>query len=67
MIRAILFAAVGYWISRQVYERYDKANRLEREQDIERKLIAWLTAEGWTTEEIKEATDEILGNHAREN
>jgi len=63
MIRAILFAAVGYWVSRKIYEAYDLKKRKEMLETIERRIAAILDEEGWSKKEIENAIDEILGEN----
>lgn len=60
MIRAILFTAVGYWISRKVYENYDLQKRKNSLKKTEDRLENYLKSFGWKTAEIKKAKKEIL-------
>lgn len=63
MIRAILFAAVGFWLSRKLYEAYDLKKREEMLKTIEGNAINLLAEEGWTNKEIDFALEEILGEY----
>lgn len=61
MIRAIIFTAVGFWISRQVYEKYE-LNQLKAERETtKRKLNNYLVSIGWNDIEIEQASLKILG------
>lgn len=60
MIRAIIFTAIGYWLSRQVYLRYDAFKRKEEQAAIRRKLQVYLESQGWNKEEIKEAMNSVI-------
>lgn len=60
MIRAVIFTAVGYWLSRQYYERFDLVQRQQREADISSRLNRLLAGYGLTEEEVSAAKKEIL-------
>ena len=62
MIRAIIFTAVGYWLSRQVYLRYDFAKREEEKINTKRKLQIYLETVGWSEKEIKEALNRTFND-----
>jgi len=63
MMRAIIFAAIGFWISRKIYENYDQRRRQEIVKIMERRIGNILLEDGWTDEEIRIAQDEILADY----
>lgn len=62
MIRAIIFTAVGYWLSRQVYLRYDQSKREAENAATKRKLQIYLETVGWNEQEVEEALNRTFNN-----
>lgn len=63
MIRAIIFTAVGYWLSRQVYLRYDLEKRRSDQARLKRKLQVYLETAGWNKDDIQHAIDKIYKDY----
>lgn len=63
MIRAILFAAAGFWLSRKLYQTYDLKKRKELLKEIEQRTRELLADDGWTKQEIELAIDDILEDY----
>jgi hypothetical protein len=63
MIRAIVFTAVGFWISRQIYEKYELNQRTIERESTQRKLRNYLISIGWNTSEIDNADLKIFGKN----
>lgn len=63
MIKAVVFAAIGFWLSREVYERFDKKNQKELYEQTKRKVSLYLKKSGWSTKEIREAESEIFKHY----
>jgi len=59
MIKAILYTAIGYWLSRQVYQRYDLAKRKADKELTKRRLEIYLETAGWNTKEVQKAINKI--------
>jgi hypothetical protein len=51
--------AIGYWLSRQVFERYDLAKRKSDQKRFKRRLEIYLETGGWNKAEVKEAIETI--------
>ena len=41
-MRTILSLAVGFWLGRQLYVQYDKAEALKREQALQKRMLELL-------------------------
>jgi len=59
MIKAIIYTAIGYWLSRQVYQRYDMEKRKSDDELTKRRLEVYLESKGWKETEIKTAIGKI--------
>ncbi len=56
MMRAIICTAVGFWMSRQVYERHELSQRKLEKEATKIKLKNYLISIGWNQAEIDSAT-----------
>tara|TARA_R110000868_G_scaffold250694_3_gene507430 strand:+ start:362 stop:559 length:198 start_codon:yes stop_codon:yes gene_type:complete len=63
MIRAIVFTAVGFLISKHVYEKYELNQRKIEKENTQRKLRNYLISIGWNTSEIENADLKIFGKN----
>jgi hypothetical protein len=63
MIKAVVFAAIGFWLSREVYERFDKKHQKELHEQSKRKVSLYLKKVGWSAQEIKAAEKEIFNHY----
>ncbi len=66
-MRIIIYAAIGFWISRQFYEHYLKAQHAEKVTKLKRELNSYLSGHGWSPEEIQEAELEIFKENESKN
>ncbi len=55
MIKAIIYTAIGYWVSRQIYHRYDVAKRKTEKAKEKQRLESYLKTRGFNSNEIQEA------------
>jgi hypothetical protein len=60
LIRAVVFTAIGFWLSRHYYLKYHESKSAERERNIERRLVKMLRNEGLTEVELEQVKKEIL-------
>lgn len=60
MIRAIIYTALGYWLSRQFYESHLKAKEQEKLEKMKYKLGELLDEKGFSSEEINKAKAELF-------
>ena len=60
MVRTVITLAVGFWLGRQLYINYDKAEAKKKEAQIKRRLGNFLKENGLTKTALKETTDEIM-------
>lgn len=59
-MRTILSLAVGFWLGRQLYIRYDKTEALEKEKAIREKLKTFLEEHGFTRSEAKAQANTLI-------
>ena len=60
-MRTIVSLAIGFWLGREIYIKYDKEEALKKEQAIKKRLKTFLEKNGLSQNEVKEETNEILG------
>lgn len=60
-MKTIITLAVGFWLGRQIYIKYDKEQAKEMEEGIKKRLQSFLKENGLTKTEVKETTEEIIG------
>jgi|GEM_PF-1441438 len=63
MIRVILFAAIGFYLSRRLYERYDKQQAMEKENVFRRRVKVLLKREGLSAKTISQLEKELFKNN----
>lgn len=63
MIRAIVFTAVGFWISKEIYEKYELNQRKVERESTQRKLKNYLESVGWSAAEVESADLKIFGKN----
>ncbi len=61
-MRTIMSLAVGFWLGRQLYIRYDQQEALEKERILKRKLQDLLKKHGVSDLEVHQHTSQWL-NH----
>lgn len=61
MIRAVVFTAIGFWISSQVYERLALKQRKVEKEATKRKLRNYLISVDWNQSEIEGLTLKVFG------
>jgi len=59
-MRTVITLAVGFWLSRQIYIKYDKEKMKKKEDQVKSRLEAFLKENGLTKTEVKETMDEII-------
>ncbi len=59
-MRTVITLAVGFWLSRQIYIKYDKGKMKKKEDQVKSRLEAFLKENGLTKTEVKETMDEII-------
>ena len=60
-MRTVITLAIGFWLGRQIYIKYDKQTALKKEEQIKNRLKSFLEDNGLTKREVKETTEEIIG------
>lgn len=60
MIRAIVFAAIGFWVSRKIYENIDLQKQQEHKQLIKQRLSSHLKKIGLNKKEIDQAIQKVI-------
>jgi len=60
-MKTIITLAVGFWLGRQIYIKYDKEQAKEMEESVKKRLQSFLKENGLTKTEVKETTEEIIG------
>ena len=55
MMRALIFTVLGYWLSRQVYEKYDLRKQEAAKTAFKKRLTTYLQSKGFTETEVSEA------------
>ena len=60
-MKTIITLAVGFWLGRQIYIKYDKGKAKEMEKGIKNRLQSFLKENGLGKTEVKETTEEIIG------
>jgi len=60
-MKTIITLAVGFWLGRQIYIKYDKEQAKEMEEGVKKRLQSFLKENGLTKTEVKETTEEIIG------
>ena len=60
-MRTVITLAIGFWLGRQIYIKYDKQTTLKKEEKIKNRLKSFLEDNGLTKSEVKETTEEIIG------
>ena len=60
-MKTIITLAVGFWLGRQIYIKYDKEQAKEMEEGVKKRLQSFLEENGLTKTEVKETTEEIIG------
>jgi len=60
-MKTIITLAVGFWLGRQIYIKYDKEQAKEMEEGMKKRLQSFLKENGLTKTEVKETTEEIIG------
>ena len=58
-MKTILALAVGFWIGREVYIRYDRQIVLDKEKQLKDKMKNLLKDGGWSTTEINQTLEEL--------
>ena len=60
-MKTIITLAVGFWLGRQIYIKYDKQQAKEMEEGVKKRLQSFLKDNGLTKTEVKETTEDIIG------
>jgi len=60
-MRTAITLAIGFWLGRQIYIKYDKQTALKKKEQIKNRLKSFLEDNGLTKSEVKEITEEIIG------
>jgi len=60
-MKTIITLAVGFWLGRQIYIKYDKEQAKEMEEGMKKRLQSFLKENGLTKTEVKETTEDIIG------
>lgn len=60
-MKTIITLAVGFWLGRQIYIKYDKEQAKEMEEGVKKRLQSFLKENGLTKTEVKDTTEEIIG------
>ena len=61
-MKTVLTLALGFWLGRQIYIKYDRQTALKKEEQIKSRLKSSLEENGLTNTEVKETTTEIIGS-----
>jgi len=61
-MKTVLTLALGFWLGRQIYIKYDRQTALKKEEQIKSRLKSFLEENGLTKTEVKETTTEIIGS-----
>lgn len=61
-MKTIITLAVGFWLGRQIYIKYDKQQAKKMEEGVKKRLQSFLKENGLTKTEVTETTDDIIGN-----
>ena len=59
-MRTVITLAVGFWLGRQVYIKYDKKKVQQREQQVKSRLETFLKQNGLTKTEVNSTINEII-------
>ena len=59
-MRTVITLAVGFWLGRQIYAKYDKDKMQKKEERVKSRLEAFLKENGLTRTEVKETVNEII-------
>ena len=63
MMKAIIYAAIGYWLSRQFYESYLKGQQQKNVEKAKFKLKEYLIEQGLSKTEINTAEQQIFNHY----
>lgn len=66
-MRAIIYTAIGFWLSRQFYERHLKAKEREKLDKTKYRLGEFLKEKGFSSEEINQAKAELFRHYEFKN
>lgn len=59
-MRTVVTLAVGFWLGRQVYIKYDKEKVKKKEEQVKNRLETFLKQNGLTKTEVKTTLNEII-------
>lgn len=59
-MRTVITLAVGFWLGRQIYVKYDREKVQQKEERVKSRLEAFLKENGLTRTEVKETVNEII-------
>jgi hypothetical protein len=60
-MKTIITLAVGFWLGRQIYIKYDKEEAKKMEEGVKNRLQSFLKDNGLSKTEVKETTEDIIG------
>lgn len=60
-MKTIITLAVGFWLGRQIYIKYDKEEAKKMEEGVKNRLQSFLKDNGLSKIEVKETTEDIIG------
>lgn len=59
-MKTVITLAMGFWISRQLYIRFDKKQSRIQHAKVKKRLQQFLEANGFTADEAHEQSDDLL-------
>ncbi len=59
-MKTIITLAMGFWISRQIYIRFDKEQTRIQHSKAKKRLQQFLEANGFTADEADEKSNDLL-------
>lgn len=62
-MRTVITLAVGFWLGRSIYINYDRETAKKKEDAIKKRLKKVLSEYGLSSSEVKETTQEIIGEN----
>jgi hypothetical protein len=59
-MRTVVTLAVGFWLGRQIYVRYDREKVKKKEEQVKSRLEAFLKENGLNRTQVQETVKEII-------